>query len=462
MTTIEQIHAERLLERRACSDARFLAPLGALRRARRNGAAPFEPTMQQQAAMVPFAVAAHPLYFEGPWADVSLTPGANVQQILQGSQVNVPQYGFLKALWIWQTSSGGVTGTNAPAFTADAPPNILAPGLKLVAPNAAELHGGANWGGFEEYTANKHQALYRLNDPQGFASWSSSTVGSPSMALRLGIEVNVETGLGALPNLDAQAPFQLYSFLNNQANIWTTLLGTIPVLRFRHYIEAWTVPDPTSALTGAPQERTPPGISQGIGLLNYWALIGPTSIPIAGGAVTVPLIRKGNILRTVIMVIRRADTNARIATAANYPSPLSWNWDGAPIAVEEPQHRLDRTQATATPGNIAAAAGVGSVFNPTGALDAGVFPWKFADPGGVDVQAQSQGQGLQKFVQTTQSSRIEFVGTWPAPTGGAGANVQILLNDIALVQVQRTAPNAFSFGGPIGTLMNPAQREVLR
>lgn len=442
---------DQLLEARARKDARFLSARGNLRRARRLGASPLAPTMQQQAAMVPFAVAAHPLYFEGPWADVSLTPGATVQQILQGSQVNVPQYGFLKACWIWVTPSGGAAGTNSPALQPDAPPNILAPGLKLVAPNAAELHGGANWGGYEEYTANKHQALYRTNDPAAFSSWSTA-VAAPSMALRLGIEVNVETGLGALPNLDAQAPFQLYSFLNTSANIWTALLGTIPVLRFRHYIEAWTVPDPTSALTGAPQERTPPGISQGIGLLNYWALVGPTTLPSGGGAATVPIVRKGNILRTVIMVLRNS-TNVRIATVANYADPLSWNWDGAPIAIEEPQHRLDRTQATSTPGNP-------NTFIPTNTLDVGVLPWKFADPGGIDIQAQSQGQGLQKFVQTTQSSRIEYVGVWPA--GAGSGNLQILLNDIALVQVQRTAPNAFAFGGPVGTLMNPAQREVMR
>jgi hypothetical protein len=402
---------------------------------------------QQQQAAVAFSVAAHPLYFEGPWADVSLTPGATVQQILQGSQINVPQYGFLKAVWVWTTSTGGVTGTNAPALAADAPPNIFAAGLKLVAPNAAEIHGGANWGGYEEYQANKHQALYRYNDPALFNSWSA-VVANPSMALRIGTEVNVETALGALPNLDAQAPFQLYCFLNTSTNIWTAVLGTIPSIRNRFYIEAWTVPDPTSALTGAAQERTPPGIAQGIGMLNYWALVGPTSLPSGGGAATVPIVRKGNILRCVVMVLRNS-SNVRIALA-NYADPLSWNWDGAPIAVEEPQHRIDRMTAT-----------MGDNFGPTIAgLDTGVLAWKFADPGGIDIQAQSAGQGLQKFIQTTQSSRIEFVGVWPA---GAGAgNLQILLNDIALVQVQRLAPNAFSFGGPIGTLMNPAQREVLR
>ena len=443
--------ALRELDRRSRHDRRALSAAGNLRRARRLGHS--NPTGQSGPQLVPFAVAAHPLYFEGPWADVSLTPGANIQQILQGSQVNVPQYGYLKAIWLWCTTSGGATGTNSPALQPDAPPNILAPGLKLVAPNAAELHGGANWGGFEEYTANKHQALYRTNDPAAFSSWST-TVASPSFAFRIGIEVNVETGLGALPNLDAQAPFQLYSFLNTSTNIWTALLGTIPVTRFRHYIEAWTVPDPTSALTGAPQERTPPGVSQGIGLLNYWALVGPTSLPAGGGAATVPLIRKGNILRTVVMVLRNGSAPpARIATVANDADPHSWNWDGAPIAIEEPQHRLDRNQATMTPGNP-------NVFIPTNALDVGVLPWKFADPAGMDVQAQSAGMGLQKFVQTTQSSRIEYVGVWPA--GAGNGNLQILLNDIALVQVQRTAPNAFAFGGPIGTLMNPAQREVMR
>jgi hypothetical protein len=405
------------------------------------------PAPHQQPAAVPFAVAAHPLYFEGPWADVTLTPGANVQQILSGSMVNVPQYGFLKAIWAWFTPASGVAGTNSPALAADAPPNILAPGLKLVAPNAAEMHGGANWGGYEEYQANKHQALYRINDPALFNTWAT-TVQAPSMALRLGAEVNVETGLGALPNLDAQAPFQLYAFLNTSANIWSAAPATIPTIRSRFYIEAWTVPDPTSALTGAAQERTPPGIAQGIGLLNYWALVGPTSLPSGGGAATVPIVRKGNILRCVVMVLRNS-SNVRIALA-NYADPLSWNWDGAPVAVEEPQHRVDRMTATMGPNYPATIAG----------LDTGVIAWKFADPGGVDVQAQSAGQGLQKFVQTTQSSRIEFVGVWPA--GAGSGNLQILLNDIALVQVQRTAPNAFAFGGPIGTLMNPAQREVLR
>lgn len=402
---------------------------------------------QPQQQQVPFPTAAHPIYFEGPWADVTLTPGANVQQILSGANNNVPQYGFLQAIWSWHTSSGGVAGTNSPALQADAPPNILAPGLKLVAPNAAEIHGGANWGGYEEYQANKHSALYRINDPALFNTWSTSVAG-PSMAFRIPIEVNVETGLGALPNLDAQAPFQLYAFLNTSSNIWTAVLGTTPAIRSRFYIECWTVPDPTSALTGAAQERTPPGIAQGIGLLNYWALVGPTSLPSGGGAATVPIVRKGNILRTVVMVLRNS-SNVRIAFT-NYADPLSWNWDGAPIAVEEPQHRIDRTTATMGPN-----------FPATiGSLDTGVLVWKFADGGGIDLQAQGGGQGLQKFVQTTQSSRIEYVGVWP---GGAGSgNLQILLNDIALVQVQRTAPNAFAFGGPIGTLMNPSQREIMR
>src|SRR5215831_2177032 len=105
-------------------------------------------------AVVPFGTAAHPTYFEGPWADISpATAAATVTQVLSGVNNNVPQYGFLIAIWIWAVGSGGTLG--AGAASTDYPFSGIAPGLKLTAPNGAEIFGGANWGGYETYLANR-------------------------------------------------------------------------------------------------------------------------------------------------------------------------------------------------------------------------------------------------------------------------------------------------------------------
>lgn len=396
------------------------------------------------APVVPFNAAAHMYVERFTRVTASGAIGATAIDVSPGQNA-VQTYGYLRSILIWGTAGTAGTGT-AGTFAADAPQNILQQ-LSLTDPNGAEIYGGPVWSGWDAYLAEKYGAYYLVNDFQLSPLFSSSVTTSPKVPWRIWLEMNANSGLGSLPNMDAQSPYKLKAVQNTATNIYTTAPSTTnPTMQFDYYIESWTVPEPVNRITGQPQAIAPLGLGAVGGLQNgatvqHWTKSSPTVT--ANSAVTLAATRKGNIFRNVVLVVRNS-SSVRQTLANGFPAFLTYAWDGAPLlSAIDPNYLVERFYKQA--GGQAAAT------NTT--QDTGVIALPYSNPSGLDVQGVSPDSfGWNRFVGTVQSSRIEWSGTW----GANAASVDILTNDVNFVDLTGS-PYTFGFAQQ---LQAPAQPQI--
>jgi len=391
------------------------------------------------AAVVPFNAAAH-MYVERFNRNSPPLIGANPVDV-SPSQNAVQTYGYLRSILIWgQNATPGVGGT----FAADGPYNILGQ-ISLTDPNGAEIYGGPVWSGFDAYLAEKYGAYYLVNDMQ-LSPLFSNVVTAPKVPWRIWLEMNVNSGLGSLPNMDAQSPYKLKIVQNMATNIFSAAPTTDPQMYYDFYIESWTVPEPVNRITGQPQAIAPLGLGAVGGLQNgatsqHWTKSSPTLA--ANAAQTLAATRKGNIFRNVVLV-GRGTTNQRVTLANGFPTNLTYSWDGAPLYSNvDPQYLVERFFRQAG----------GQVGATNVAQDTGVVVFPYSNPSGVDTQAVAPDSfGWNRFVGTVQSSRIEWSGTW----GPSIALVDILTNDVNFVDLTGS-PYSFGFSQQLNA---PAQPQI--
>jgi hypothetical protein len=389
--------------------------------------------------VVPFNAASH-MYVERFTRVLPAIIGAAAIDV-SPTQNAVQTYGYLRSILCWGTPATNGTGGN---LALDAPQNILQQ-LSLTDPNGAEIYGGPVWSGFDAYVAEKYGAYYLVNDFALSPLFTSSAT-APRVPWRIWLEMNANSGLGSLPNMDAQSPYKLKATQNTAANIFQTAPTTAPIMQFDYYIEAWTVPEPVNRITGQPQAIAPLGLGAVGGLQNgatvqHWTKASPTVT--ASSAFTLAATRKGNIFRNVVLVVRNS-SSVRQTLANGFPAFLTYAWDGAPIySGIDPNYLVERFYRQA--------GGQASSTNVT--QDTGVISFPYADPSGVDAQGVSPDSfGWNRFVGTVQSSRIEWSGTWGANAGF----VDILTNDVNFVDLTGS-PYSFGFSQQ---LQAPAQPQI--
>lgn len=374
---------------------------------------------------VPFTAAAHE-YREKIWT-TSFTPGTSTVDLSPPNGVIKP-YGYLRALRLKVTTSGGTIGSGA--LAADAPWNIFSQ-VSVTQPNGQELFGGPLFSGWDAYLAAKYSAWQLCTDPALLPSYSSGAV-TFSFDLPIVFEMDRASGLGCLPNEDATAPWKLQLTGNTSANIYTTAPTTAPAISVEVYMDCWTVPSPINPITKLPQAIAPPAL----GTLQKWTKQVYTVT--GGSAQEVDFSRKGNAYRGLIMQLRNS-SNARIA-ASNFPTPLQLVWDGTNVrASDHPDLMIDDDYMTR--------GGAGGSTPQT--RDTGIVPLTFTRHTGVGVQGTSEDFGLDEFWGTVQSSVIGVAGTW----GATATQLQVLTNDVQVVQL---AGNPYEFAA--GTYLSaPAQ-----
>lgn len=356
----------------------------------------------QPMAVVPFIAAAHEHTEIG--VDVSLTPGANSQLI---GPFDIPAYGFLRHFTILSTASGGTLG--AGVFHPDAPFNAYSE-LVIYDVNGAPLYGPMT--GYMTFLANLYGGYAFDSDPRNDPDYGA-TIGWNFM-LRLPVEISHHDGLGSLGNENAAASYKFRATLNvltAATGIFTTAPTTPAVVRTRAYLEAWSQPAATDPL-GRAQETVPPRH----GTTQFWSY---TQRQLSTGAQTIPISRVGNLIRTMIFVVRDNTANANRQAIANMPDPVKLRWDARELTNESVFLRRKLQEE-------------GLVTS--GVLPAGVLVYSF------DRQALGHvGDGSPAlWLPTVQSSRLEFVSdNFPA-----AGNLDILMNDIAIAET------------------NPAQRYV--
>lgn len=377
------------------------------------------------------------------WTTSAATTPATTATDVSPLQNSVQSYGFLREIGIRLRNSSAADSGN---FNADAPPNIIQQ-ISLTDPNGAEIYGGPTWGGYETYLAEKYGAYKAVNDPNLSQLSLPLSATTPLYLWRIPLEMAESSGLGSLPNFDAQSPYKLKVVLNTRANIWQTVPTTFPAFLFDYIVRCWTVPDQVNKQSGAQQTVFPPGIGQniwgveGVGCtVQHWTLSNPTIT--ASTAMTASLIRKGNIDRTLVAIVRNS-SQVRQALS-NFPNPITFQIDGAPLWLNmdpayilEEWFRREVGQAAAT--NVTA--------------DTGVLPIPFANPDAINIQGVDGTLGMQGFLGTNQASRIELSGTW-----GSNANVlQVLTNDVNGVSLEGSS-YAWSFAQQLQAPSQPSVR----
>lgn len=252
---------------------------------------------QQAAAALPFAIASRKM------SRFSFTVGTVTAQAAAPTPISpvlIPAVGYLSHLNLEVTVTG--TGGTTPAFTADAPFNILqaiefktAAGNDIIAPLT----------GYQLYLANKYGCQFAeapFSDARVGRQYSA-TAPSAHFFLQVPLELDNRNGLGAVPALASNRSYQLALTL---AAISTVLSGapgvTVTITGTAYY---WSEP-PAQTQSGVTQQTSP----DGVGTLSQWQIEMPAVTP---GDKYIKSNNVGNVLRTLIFTLRNS-SGARIDT----------------------------------------------------------------------------------------------------------------------------------------------------
>lgn len=359
-----------------------------------------------QLPIVPFTHASHE-HVE-PAFDKSLLMTGSVQQL---GPFDVPAFGYLRNIWLLVEGSGGAIGTGA--LAGDAPFNVIQD-IALLDVNGAPIFGPYN--GYELYLVNKWGGYQFYNDPDGQPNYSATI--NPVFALRIPVEISHKTGLGALSNMNASANYKVQISLAASTTFLSTVgTATLPTVRVRGWLEAWTLPNPVSR-DGLPQATLPPLH----GTAQYWSKFQKV---ITASENTITLTRVGNQIRTLIAILYDNSSPA-VRTTSNYPDPLRINWDARQLINEGKSYRQQAMYERY--GNVG--------------LDTGVFVYDFSHDNGAHPGGEDDGH---LWLRTVQATRLELVGTF----GGAGT-LTILTNDVAPVAVTNRFEEDSASGGVPG------------
>lgn len=347
----------------------------------------------QAVAPLPFVYAAHE-HVE-PAFDVTATPAAASQQL---GIFDVPAYGFLRHINLVVSASGGTLGPGV--FGADAPWNVLDE-VTLLDVNGAPLVGPLT--GYQLYLANLFGGYSFRSDPALQPDFASGI--SFAFQLRIPVEISHHDGMGAIANQNAAASFKVRVRMAPSTTLFTTAPTTIPAVRVRGFLEAWSQPTSTD-MGGRAQETVPPRH----GTTQYWSV---QTFSIAAGSRNLLVARVGNLLRAQLIIVRDG-TGARVANAS-LPDPIELRWDARQLLLEARTMRLARMAETIA----------GAPTLPAGVL---VYSWDRTALG-------HNGDGSPAlWLPTVQATRLEYVASnWPAGT------VELLTCDVAPVEIDPAA-----------------------
>ena len=350
---------------------------------------PTEPDHRGGNLLVPFTAAAREV--EEPVFDrTSAALSANAQQL---GPVAVPARGYLRSLFILVESSAG--GGAAAVAKEDAPFSVIDQ-ISLTDTNGANVIVPIK--GFDLAMINKFGGYEFMSDPRALPPFSAvAATGAFAFGLRVPVEVNRRHALAALANQNGQQQFQLNLTLAAKGDVYSTDPTTIPTVRVRIWMEAWTQP-PAHDAAGRPTATRP----EHDGTYQFWK---KAIVNVVAGEQTVKLPHVGNLIRNLILIYRTT-TPARSTT--NFPSRSTLEYD---THVLHNRDRLYWQQIMAERYGLA-----------TASLETGVFVYDYTH----DFDGHPGGEMGDQYLPTTEASRVEFKGTF-----GADGTLTILTNEIA-------------------------------
>lgn len=384
--------------------------------------------------------------------NLSWTPTTTATLLTSGANTQIKAYPYLRSLLLHVYQNVATGGGNLNA-TGDMPWSALS-SIGITDTNGSGIYGGQIFTGYDAYVTNLLMGSRNTEDPT-LDTRSYANAGAFEYWLRIPFEYNPRTGAGSLPNMSANATYGLTLVGNTLGNIWQTAPTTTPVVNVDVWMENWTLPDPVDLL-GRNQMQGPPllGTTQYVTKQSYTGLT-------TNGANTIALTRKGNMLRKWVLVTRGGTAieghapRVALAGVANtgpgggsLPNPFEFWWDGNRLSSDDPKFLIKKmieehgafAQAGATAGPY--------ITN----LPTGVIAYDFSAPFG----RNWGGDGEGGWLATTQSSRLELVGSNWFTASDTTPSLDVITIDVAPIALA----NQYALDSATGKLLYPAQPEV--
>jgi hypothetical protein len=312
----------------------------------------------------------------------------------------IPAYGYIRSLVIWVSVTGGVAGT----FAADAPFNVLK-NVVLQEPNGATIFQANN--GYDLFLVDKYGGYRPNGDPRAYPFFTSA-VPNTTFALRVPLELRGRDGLGALPNQNSAAAFQLRMTIAASTTVYSVAPTTLPNVRIRVFAEEYDQPSPTS--DGTPNQTTPPAMNT----TQYWS---PQTFPVNVGNNTIRFTRVGNYIRNLVLEYRDT-TGARVLNnTTNWPDVVQLFLDTRPF--DTIQRDIWQNQMFERYGYGGRALAVNTAIG----LDDGIWPYDFCH----EFDGQVGMELNDGWLPTLSSTRLEIQGTF-----GVAGTLTVLTNDVSV------------------------------
>lgn len=276
------------------------------------------PATDQPALVVPFVRASDENIQPGNLDRTSAVLGAAAQDY---GIIDLPAYGYASHLWLDVQATGGAAGLNNAVAKEDGPWSVLRD-IALTEPNGAvivQLNDG-----YQAMLAHKFGGYTPpyASDPRANPDFSAIAVsGNFRFILRIPIAVSVRDAVGALANQDSAGQFKLRLKVGAKTDVYSTSPDTTPVVAVRAWLGGWDQPEGQSA--GVGNQTEPPAH----GTTSFWTV--QSGITVVAGQNTIVLNRKGNYLRQIIFVLRRAGTS-RANAQTDWPAETRFERDSFP------------------------------------------------------------------------------------------------------------------------------------
>lgn len=317
--------------------------------------------------------------------------------------IDVKAYDYMRSILVTctTTGNGGATGT----LQADGPFNLFT-NVSVLQPNGQTMYQVSS--GHSAAMIQKYGA-YRANsdprqDPNYVATGSQAT-----FAFRIPFELDLRDALGALPNKDAAAPFQLNLTLNTLTNVFGSGQGTSPTVTIEAWLEAYD--QPPTLLNGSPVQTTPPNMNT----LQRWT---EQNVTITTGQFDARIRKLGNYIRQFIPVTLAAN----VRTDTGMPDPLQIVLDEDTkdnISVADFKRRIWEVWGYGG-WNTTTGAPVGRADQPA-AQDVGVWPIQYF--------CDTQNLGIENanlYLPTIESEDYLLRGSW----GGSIDKLRVLVCEV--------------------------------
>jgi len=307
--------------------------------------------------------------------------------------IDVKAYDYMRSILVTltNTANGGALGT----IQADGPFNAFT-NITVTQPNGQTMYQVS--GGHQAVMINKYGKYRAYSDPRSDPNYVAN--GSvQTFAFRIPFELDLRDALGALPNKDAAAPFQLDLNLNTLANVLGASQGTSPTFTVEAWLEAYD--QPPTILNGAPVQTTPPNMNT----LQRWT---EQNITLNTGQFDARIRKLGNYVRMFIPELLNS-SNAREDT--DWPDPIQIVLDEDTKDNISQKDFYRRIWEVWGYGGAAPASTPQGRSDVAGGQDIGVYPYQYF------LDERSPDENANLYLPTIESEDYLLRGSW-----GSGAS----------------------------------------